>query len=734
MEQRLDHREPQQQWQPLCVPSSGHRGGHGKARPRSGDHAIEIYSSDRVTRLSQQVTLEPGRYRLSAWARNNGASINPELALIVGDQTITVPVLSDRYRQIFADFEVKQAGPQLVGFISKTLGLALDDTSLVRLQGDEPPPPYLFFDLSPTSEERCAGVQTVLRGQKQWVNFTISTIAPKLVKTPVLRITGPTDVMVSGFNEKLLNAWRRGDTQALAVNVPKVTPKDGKLRDVWELPVPRFVNGESSPVSFGGFWVLVTDGRDKSADGRAARRAQTVCDRDSETGVARPAATATDAATHEDRLLRRTGLEGGRGRAAGGLAPAVRHDGRQRVERLSHHQDDAPPTPLEDELVRERAAREFGVKEFWPNYSSLLETGEGISAWQSIADQYHDPDMFMVSANGTINRRTYNLRYAADKGEAWTKSALRAYQRTLERPQMVGLSYRNTGFITDALEGVPMSYDATTLADFAKQAGLDPATVTVAAVQGPLSKQWLTYNMTLYDRVAANLAAALRQVNPQVAVVNTAGAYGPGGVGSLPLPEQAAWAKTYDYTMPQWYSMGFYGDYYISLLEEGLKAGIYGGRDKSRLYGQSGYADVIPLWNLSMGAGIEDPANLRFKVFDLISASAVVKGGLLHRQQRLRRRADDDRVIRTAHAAGEGGGVLRDGREGGPGGDLRGRAGGSEADRGDGPGGQADDAGAAGQDTVVRVHRLNTGGRVALLTVISHANQGVGERARSSSI
>ena len=84
---------------PYVYHLSGIGGGHGKAKPRSGDNAIEIYSSDRVTRLSQPVTLEAGKYRLAAWARNNGGTIDPQLRLLLGEQSVTVPVLSDRYRE-----------------------------------------------------------------------------------------------------------------------------------------------------------------------------------------------------------------------------------------------------------------------------------------------------------------------------------------------------------------------------------------------------------------------------------------------------------------------------------------------------------------------------------------------------------------------------------------------------------------------------------------------------------
>jgi hypothetical protein len=691
-------------------------GGHGKARPHGGDNAIEIYSSDRITRLSQQVTLEPGTYRLAVWARNNGGTIDPQLRLLLGGQTATVPVLSDRYRQYFADFEIKQAGPQLVGFQSVTLGLALDDVSLTKLAGAEVPPPYLFFDLSPTSEERSNGVQTYLRGQKQWLNFTISTDAPKLVKKPVLRITAPADVIVSGFNTFVLDRWRRGGTDPVLTQTGVERGK--QTYNVFEVQVPRFVNGESSPVSFGGCWVEVPGGGDEMLTVELLDGGQQVS---SETIHLQPVDAPEDQVTPKRLKIVFYGVQNWMMSPAERLAALPRQFAMMGGNVWSDYtivQPTTLPTPVIDDLVRERAAKDFGVKEFWPNYSSLLETGEGISAWGSVADQYHNPDMFMVSADGTVNSHIYNLRYAAGKGEAWMKSAILAHQKTLSRPKDLGLTYRNDGFITDALEGVSVSYDKTTLADFAKQAGLDPAAVTVEAVRGPLAKQWLQYNMKLYAQVAANLAEAIRQVDPKAAVVNTAGDMGPGGVGSLTPQEQASWAKTYDYTMPQWYATGFFGDYYYSLLQAGLKAGIYG---KGK-----GYADVIPLWDISMGAGLNDALSLRFQSFDLLSASPVVKGVGYYIGTNAfadARTMVDLSALHTLLASVEDYYVLGQSASGAT---FEPEAGGIKPIIAMDPEGKQTEL-TPKVETSVRVHKLN--GKT-LLTIISHCNQGVGERGK----
>lgn len=696
-------------------------GGHGKARPHGGDNAIEIYSSDRVTRLSQQVTLEPGTYRLAVWARNNGASIDPQLRLLVGGQTATVPVLADRYRQYFADFEIKQAGPQLVGFQSVTLGLALDDVSLTKLAGGEVPPPYLFFDLSPTSEERSNGVQTYLRGQKQWLNFTISTDAPKLVKKPVLRITAPADVIVSGFNTFVLDRWRRGGTDPVLTQT--AAERDKQTYNVYEVQVPRFVNGESSPVSFGGCWVEVPGGGDEMLTVELLDGGQMVSSEKLQLEPVELLDPPSHPVTPKRLKIVFYGVQNWMMSPAERLAALPQQFAMMGGNVWSDYtitQPSTPATPTIDDLVRERAACQFQVREFWPNYSSLLETGEGISAWGSAASQYHDPDMFMVSADGKVNSHIYNLRYAAGKGEAWMKSTILSHQKTLSRPKDISLAYRNNGFITDALEGVPVSYDKTTLADFAKQAGLDQAAVTVEAVRGNLSKQWLQYNMKLYAQVAANLAEAIRQVDPKAAVVNTAGDMGPGGVGSLTPQEQASWAKTYDYTMPQWYATGFFGDYYYSLLQAGLKAGIYG---KGK-----GYADVIPLWDISMGAGLNDALSLRFQSFDLLSASPVVKGVGYYIGTNAfadARTMVDLSALHTLLAEVEDYYVLGQPVQGAT---FEPEPGGVKPIMGmDAEGKQTELTPKV--ETSVRVHKLGKG-RGALLTIISHCNQGVGERGK----
>jgi len=72
------------------------------------------------------------------------------------------------------------------------------------------------------------------------------------------------------------------------------------------------------------------------------------------------------------------------------------------VERYGIVRDDATPQPQGDELVRDLAAVSSGSK----SSGRLLHPagdGEGVSAWNSVANQYHDPDMFVVGPDGVVN-------------------------------------------------------------------------------------------------------------------------------------------------------------------------------------------------------------------------------------------------------------------------------------------------------------------------------------------
>jgi hypothetical protein len=223
--------------------------------------------------------------------------------------------------------------------------------------------------------------------------------------------------------------------------------------------------------------------------------------------------------------------------------------------------------------------------------------------------------------------------------------------------------------------------------------------------------------------VARNLADALREVDLKVTVVNTEGSFGPGGSGSLPLPLQMEWAKSYDITMPQWYGpMRFYGPYFHDELEKGDAAKVYGR--------QNGYADVIPLLNVSMGYGLEDPAALRFKLFDFLSTSPAIKGVGYYIASNAFTDAKFMAGLSRVHTLlADVEDYYVDGRR--P--ENIATFTPTTAKPAPIPGMDSD-----GQETMidpevkttVRVHQLNRAGRLALITIVSHSNQAVGQAGR----
>ncbi len=697
-------------------------GGHGDARPRTGAHALEIYSPN--TCLRQSVTLSPGTYRLSTWARNNGDSGGPRLILALGEQQRRVPVLSDRYRRYYADFTVETAGTQRVQLVSTSLGIAVDDLALERLEGEpEPPLPYLFIDLQPSGGERSANVQTYLRGMKQWVDLTISCIDPQRLGVAELEVRVPETVRLSGINEKLLHNWRPFQLAQATVTTTRDTDEAGRAITSYRFPCPRFVNGIENPVGFGGFFVEVPSGKRAEFEVRIHDHGRLVSSERFQLVPLQPPAR-----QKTPRLLKTLSysVQDWKADLQGRLETTPRLFKLMGLNVWSEYQItrlNAKAEPTAEEQVMARAAREFGVREFWPNFSELLSGANGqIMDWGTSPQAEEDPDQYLVRADGSVDKSHFNMRYAANMGKAWVETALKAHQRTITRPRDLGLPYRHSGFITDALEGLYFSYDPATLADFARQKGIDPAEATVANVNGKYRMEWISYNNALYARVAANLAAALREVDPSLKVINTASPFGPIGSYELPRREQMEWARTYDYTMPQWYSLRYFGSLYSDTIELGTREKLYGRGN--------GYADVIPLLCNSMGTCTEDLSCIRFKVFDLISASPHVKGIGYYIGTNAFADARWMVGISRVHT------LLADVEEYYAQGTRRDRLarfvklpGGIKKIEG------MDDEGRQTTltpkvETACRVHTLRKGGRLALITLISHCNQRVGEKGR----
>jgi hypothetical protein len=682
--------------------------GHVFMPPRTGKNAIEIYSSDRITRLSQKVELpSPGKYRVSAYGVIQGAGDDHQLRIGLGDQVHVLPAVSLAYRNYYADFDVKIAGPLEVSFVSSSLGMTLDDITLTKLpENGAPALPHLYFDLFPGSKQRSNGFQSYFVNQSQWVDFAVTCMDPSRLRHPKLNLYVPPSVKLSGLNEEMLARWKANATTDSTVHEEEAS-LNGIAYRKYSFYLPRFVEGDAEPLEFGGLWVEVPSGRKdhflvefEDQGERFPLQEITLIPVQPPSRQATPKKIRTVAYEVQDwrqdpaqslqnipRQFALMGLNtwsdyGLNGITTGPSAVAVREP---------------------EEKVREEASRHYGVTEFWPNFSELLQTDAGVD-YGNVSAGCPDKDMFVTRADGTIDASFYNTRYAAHGGTAWANSALLAYQIALGRPHDLQLGYTNTGITTDALEFLRISYDPTTLKGFAARNKLNPDEVTIQSVQGPWKDLWLSYNIQLYAELVKTFAEGLHKIDPSAKVINTAGSFGPEGCGDRPLTEQSEWAQSADYTMPQWYGfMRSYSDEFYQQLLQGAQAKVYGK--------ETGHADVIPLLDISMGYDLEDPLAVRFKIFDLLSASSAVKGIGYYQGYR----AFTDAAFMAGLSQADT--LLAD----------------------------VEDYYATGEKmeigaifipeikmpmitTTVRIHKLNRDGRLALLTIVTHCNKPLGEQ------
>lgn len=700
-------------------------GGHGDAAPHGGANALEIYSGN--TRLRQTLLrVEPGSYLLTVWARNNGDSGDPRLVLSLGDQQHRVAVLSDRYRLYYARFEVKAAGELPLGLISSSLGIAVDDLALRRMAADEAlPAEFMYLDLHPAGGERSQNVQTCIKGMKQWLNFTVSAVDPARVRVPEITITVPAAVKLTGINASVLNSWRPSALAKAEVAVTQGKDADGQAVTTYRFPCPRFVNGPDSPVSFGGCFVEVPTKTKSWVKLSVAQDGTPVTE---ETVSLVPLDPPSRQRT--PRLLKTLsyGVQDWKADLDGRLATAPSQFKLMGLNVWSDYTGpgaNEPKPPSADEQVAAEAARKYGVKEFWPNYSQLLSgaTAAGCWYWGTGPRTTDDPDMYVARADGSADKDTFNMRYAAGKGRYFDETALQALQRLIRRPGELKLPFSYSGFITDALEGFYPSYDATTLADFAQKNGLDSAQVTAASMNGPYRKQWAAYNNALYAGVAARLAEALREVNPQIKMLNTAGPFGAQhGGDDLPLAEQMAWGRAYDYNMPQWYSLRYFGSLYTDLIMQGAAAKVYGK--------ENGYPDVIPLLCNSMGVQTESLPCIRFKAVDLIATSSAVKGiGYYIGTNAFADARWMVGISRVHTLLADVEDYYANGRRSDASVKCEKLPGGIKPIEGRDEAGQQTTL-TPTVDTACRVHVLGQKGRHALITLVSHCNQGIGEKVR----
>lgn len=694
-------------------------GGHGKGGPYEGKSALEIYSSGRVTRLSQTVKLTPGKYRLSLRARNQGFPFQ-SLEIVLGDEKRIFSTPSMVYRHYWTDFDISNEGEHTLAFTSSSGGIALDNITLVPLKDGEESaedPPLVFFDLLPTSTSRSEGLQTCLAGQPQWLNFTVSCLDPKKITHPILHFLIPPGVTFSGLNSAVFKRYRAAESDDGSVQITEEV-RDGIPYQKYSIALPRFDNTDS--IALGGAWVRIASGKEATMrveieDGGRIGFAQDITLKavDEPGRQATPKKIAILAYHVQDwkqslpesmeALPRQFQMMGFNIWSDYGLHP---YNGLESEDK--------------EEQVRVKAWKEHGVRQFWPNFASHLETQAG-RHYPDFTAQSAEPDRFLVKADGTVDRSQYNMRYAAAGGKTWQDSVLASYIATLLRPRTAQLPYTYDGFINDGLERMVSSYDPTTLKEFAETLPEDSRSFTVADLSERLKMKWLSYQVTLYAECVKRWSQALHQASPGVKTVITASSFGPIGSTDLPMQKQMLWAKDVDITMPQWYGfMRYYGSHWHDVLEEGIRKGLYGR--------ENGYADVIPLLNVSMDVNLEDPKTLRFKMFDLLSTSPVVKGiGFYSAYNAF---ADAQFMIGLSEANT----LLADVEDYYVEGKKREDVAYFVAQGDTRP--QVESLGMEGFtvkkqadiSTSVRVHMLENKDRIALLTVISHCNDGIGER------
>lgn len=590
-------------------------GGHGDAKPRTGENAVEIYTSDRTTFLSQSVNLEPGTYRLSAWVRANGQPSHIQMQLKLGDQVKEIPVSSQKYRLIWSDFQIDKAGDYVVSLHSPSLGIAIDDVSLEKITGSTDKGPALYIDLMPSNAAHAGNVQYCLANSLQWVDVFTTCIDSSQLKYPVMHILVSDPVKLSGINEKVLESYKMREEDTIKIRQDKVH-RNGIRYTRFSFPLLRFVSGYNTPQGFGGLWLSNVKGDNgkmivEVVDGGSMLASETY----KLVSVSQPKIAKSPKkyyiipyAVQNWKMNLEQTLKA--------LPAQFKMMGMNVWSDYGLSAEKTPETVTDEEKVRQEAYRKYGVRLFWPNSSSLMETTAG-AMYSDVAEQVNDPDMYVVGPDGKINKSLYNFNYAANSGKAWMESALASWLRTIKRPERVGLSYRHTGLINDALEGIYFSYDPTTLKAFADHKGVDVGLVTPEKLNSDWRHDWQLFNMDLYSRIVEIWSREARKIDPDLVIINTASTYGPSGLDTLSPKENYQWAKYVDYNMPQWYSGGYLGDAYVNFIVNDTE-GLF---DKSR-----GGTELIPLLNLSMGAELEDPLVLRFMLLSYISSSKNVKG------------------------------------------------------------------------------------------------------------
>ena len=582
-------------------------GGHADARPRSGKAAIELYCDNNCkTRLSQRIRLEKGKYRFGIYVRTNGSTHKPQIELSAGNHRETYYVVSKDYRFYYLDFEVESPSEIEVGIIPQEGGIAFDDAVLQAFPVNSDPP-YLFFDLYPITN--WGNVRHYFTGQLQWLDFALTCIDQKKYSgAGRMHIICPEDISVEGINVELLNRWKPRQTAQNKITEKKIMHNGTKCID-YSFTIPRFVDGYSRSLDFGGFWVRPRTDAERTICIQLEDRGKIIYSTD----------ILLKALTPPGNFIPRK------------LISMCYHVQFWR-QAIASRMEAIPPQFLlmgfnawndymvvpenaeklnAEESVMLKAYKDYGIKNFYFTFSQMYMTR---NHYKDLSESSGEKDVYCV--NKAVPRRSYNMRYIAGNGKAWRDSCLDYWCKLAKRFETTGLP-PYAGVINNAMEEMVISYDRGTLEDFAKERNLPLEDMTIANLNGKYKIQWMMYNQRHFNEICWIWARAMKEASPGIKTGNSLGPFGPRNSRILDPRDRIAWAqKYYDYKMPQLYSC--IGSGYLDRLNNGLKAKLCGK--------EYGYADMLPILLISMGELLHDLEHLRFMVLDILSHTSQVKG------------------------------------------------------------------------------------------------------------
>ncbi len=584
-------------------------GGHGPAGVHSGNHAIEIYTSDRVTNLAQGIELsQAGCYRVSFYARPNGATYFSQLNIKLGNQEKNVVIVSQAWRQYFVDFDLSKPEKMELIFKSKNSGIAIDDISLDLAPADGETG-QIFCDLYPSSPARSKNIQYYFPGIKQWINYALSSSQmPRMDIAPTLNFIISKDVKVEGFNLPVLARFCPAQVKKMELTISQ-TKLNGIEAICYSLPMPKLYNGINESV-YPGFWVssekaasfpmqVVIKSGDKiifeamwqlqpvemPKEYASPKRIKSICydvtgwKQDLDAGLA--------------SIPKLFSIAGFNVWSDYGLYSATRDGNLTSQEKIS-----------------QKAYNEYGIKNIWPNFSTMDRVECGLH-YTMAGEKDQVAGKYKVDANGVECPNEYSALYMANGGKDWINSCIASWVNTVKRGAKIGMPYN--GVINDGMETLFVSFDSVTLDDFAAGYNIPRQGLTPKLIKEKYDLQWTKYNLALYRKICAIWSAAIKAANPDVYVVNTFGDFGPGGSRALPVAEQMSWVnKDIDATMPQWYATKlFIDDYTSGPIKKGFDAKLYGKANNS--------CDVIPLLLGGAQYFLTDEAISKHRIFDILS-------------------------------------------------------------------------------------------------------------------